>query len=214
MKIELYEPYHIGIKLANFVNLNTLKIQLIDALKGKKYDLSEEKITIAFPIEKIKENIAFKKKLRIELFYPVNAVNAIINLTNNPKNAIDAFNDIIDILEKSGYNLEKSIRFFEIVTNLTIKTERDPIQIFNKITKVDLGTFEDLGKINISGFKFRSEKNENEFLELIFEPRLVSPEDKYFLRVIYRTRQIENVKKFHEELENNILKNLKLIEGD
>jgi len=58
------------------------------------------------------------------------------------------------------------------------------------------------------------EKNENEFLELIFEPRLISPEDKYFLRISYRTKEIDNVKKIHENLEKKVLNILNLIEGD
>jgi hypothetical protein len=214
LKIESYEPYHIGIKFANFVNINNLKMKLMESLKEKKYDLIEEKMQIPYLIEKIKENIANKKKVRIELFYPVHAVNTIIDLTDSPKNIIESFCDIIDIVKKLDYDLGKTIEFFELVTNLVILTDKKPINIFNKVIKVDLGTFNDLGKINATGFKFRCEKNEKEFLELVFEPRLINPENRYFLRIVYRTKSIENLKKFHTDLESNSIKILNLIEGD
>ena len=71
-----------------------------------------------------------------------------------------------------------------------------------------------MGRINNTGLKFRSEKSVNEFLEFLLEPRLISPENKYFLRIVYRTEKIENVNKFHMDIEKNILNFMKSFEGD
>lgn len=210
--IESYQPYHIGIKLADFVNLKTLKIQLIDSLRNKKYEIIKEKEIL--PLEKIREYIATKNKIKIQLFYPVIAINVIMEITKSHKEAIESFNDIINFLKELEYDLKKTVLFSEIVSNVVIKTDNKPIDILNKSLKVDLGTFEDLGRINSTGLKFRSGKNENEFLDLLLEPKLTSPESRYFLRIVYRTGKIENIDKFHNELEKNILNIMKSVEGD
>ncbi|HEC91587.1 MAG TPA: hypothetical protein ENI51_01115 [Candidatus Atribacteria bacterium] len=112
MEIESYEPYHIGVKLSNFVNMRILRMRLKEELEKRKYEILEEKDLFPLPLEKVKEYIAVKKKVKVELNYSVNAVNVILELTRSPREVIVVFNDLLDVLSTFGYDLEKIVLFF------------------------------------------------------------------------------------------------------
>lgn len=210
MKIQSYVPYHLGIKLADYINLKNLKIQLNKILKEKKYKIVQSGELI--PFEKNREIIASKNDILVEIYYNANAINSIVKVTDDHQPVIDVFQDITNSLIALDYNLKNTIDFYELVSNIVIISKNKPIQCLNQLLNIDFGEFKDFGKLSCTGFKLRSEKNTGEYFDLVIEPKLSNPDKLFYVRAVFKTEDYDSILDMHNIFPNEILKIMNAIE--
>lgn len=201
MEIESYDPYHIGIKLKSHVDLKTFEKKIKENLKKNNFVVTDENITNS-PLPK-SEIIGKKDNVNILL----NTVSWAINsVGDNPNDVIKLFEEVCDIVKTSGYEKEATIDFYEIITNIMIKTDKKPIELLNKNLNFDLKFLADNNKLNVIGVRVSDKLSieGTDFTQIIIEPQPTSPNNRMVVRVIFRSSNREKINVFHNTLENKI----------
>ncbi len=215
MKIERYEPYHIGIKFESGQDMGVLIGRIRKALSTR----SDYKVTgepqIAPAIEKAsgKVVLAVKDDVKIELNFPAAALNTI---GENPKKVSDTFKEVAsEILPSEGYDMDIVVSFYEILTHVTIKSDKEPTAILNNSMKLDLELFKQRN-VSISGLKMSNEfmlRDRGRLTEVIVEPNATSPRDKFKVSLIYRSIDKVEIAQFHEKVEDFVIKLIQSLEA-
>ncbi|UCC91624.1 MAG: hypothetical protein JSV39_04950, partial [Candidatus Aenigmatarchaeota archaeon] len=192
MKIESYKPYHIGIKLKPYVDLDALKNDIIETLKTKggykitskrKIDLGDVKIGFHL----VGETIATKDDTKIQLDFSANALNSI---GKDQKEVINVFKQLIEIMPKKGYDLKATISFYEIISIVFI-SEIELEKMFKNVLKINQKRIDSLGlNIQTDGFRLKSPK-EIPSADFIFEPNPTNPKKSLSLKLSYRCNNIK-----------------------
>lgn len=206
LEIEAYEPYHIGNKLNPAMNFDSMKSKLRDCLKEAGYSLTDD---TPQPGQQIilnmgNEILGTKDDSRVELNHTAQALNVI---GTNPSNVSDVFSEITSILEDIGYEIDKTILFFEIISSITVKSDGKPIELLNNTIKSNLKSFpvSDVQDLNVVGVRIGGESSsEDSSFVLTVEPSVTSPSSRFVVKLQYRTHKKENVSNFHKDLNNNV----------
>lgn len=203
MKIESYEPYHIGTKLHPYMNFDSFKEKVKKELEKQGYEVPKE--VVIEPIKTPLKVLGIKGDTKVELNLSAQAVNVI---GTSPKSVMDVFKQLMALLPSLGYELEAAIGFHEIIANINIKTTEKPLEILKKSSKIKFKLLKGIGNIGLTALRISNvrEEKEGEILNFIIEPNPASPNTRFLVRFMFRTRDRDKLETFHGELENRILK--------
>lgn len=210
MNIESYEPYHIGTKLGLNVNAGTLKNKLRKHLKEESYE-DKELVQSPINIENIIEILGIKEETKIELNYTTHSVNVI---GDQPATVIKHFEKIIESFTKIGYDTNVVVQFYEIITNVVIKYDKNPMELMANAIRLDIEKLTNVRKsldareLSIESLRI-SNRLKPELMDiltsLIIQPSPVNPSNSFLIKIIYRSKSIAEIRSFHNELESTVL---------
>ncbi|MFX1339952.1 MAG: hypothetical protein ACFFDK_15175, partial [Promethearchaeota archaeon] len=121
MKIESYEPFHIGSKFIYYVDKAHLLAKLYEYYvtnKDKGFELYSDiprGDQPFLPILNILSNP--KEKLTLQMNLTANALNVI---GNDPKKVVEFFIKLMRNLPDLGFELDSTFTFYEILTNIIL----------------------------------------------------------------------------------------------
>lgn len=206
MKIESYEPFHIGIKLNPAVLTHSLRVQLLNSLKDSGFDI----LAKSQPMPNARnEDLAIKNDTRIQLSYEKHALNTI---GKNPKDTTEIFKEVLDLIVKMGYEIKAFAPQFEILINMNIITEKNPTQIINNSVKCNLDSWKELdSNVNVNGLKVAliDEKFAKQSLQMFLGPNPVRPTTTIILGIQYINIDKDEVIDFNNKIEDRSLRFVK-----
>lgn len=205
-EIESFEPYHIGIKIRPaFDPASIRKFREILGIK-ESYEVIPESPYLGIPIIEV----AKKETTIIQLNIEGNAVNSI---GSNPNEVIEVSKEILDFLSESGFDMDSSVSFYEIIAAISIKTDKNPLETLTSNVKFETSQFNEFDA-SITGYKISSTdiKDENELFEMLIEPKAVSPKSRYFVKIFMRTRDFEKIIEFNERIEEFVNNTIHILE--
>ncbi|TXT61578.1 MAG: hypothetical protein BAJALOKI2v1_20031 [Promethearchaeota archaeon] len=213
MKIESYEPFHIGSKFLYYVDKGHLL--------GKIYEYYETNLDEGFelnsnilrgeqsflPIFNILNNP--KKKLTLQMNTSANALNVI---GNEPKEVIGFFKKLMKNLPNLGFELDSTFVFYEIITNIIILLddgEIKPKEIFKKLSSNLFSGIQNLPNLSVNHIRFSDsliarESDERFNLEIL--PNRTSPNKRIILKILKRVNNYEELIQFYEGFKSLIKK--------
>ena len=204
MKIDTCDICHIGIKLKPNVDLNVLKDRVEKILSDSGYKLVNKALTDEKGVIQ-KGIIGIKENTNIELNYVAHALNIV---GKDPITVLTVFKELHQFLSDIDYDPEAIITFYEILTNMNAKSDKNPIDVLNNSSRVDLSPLADIGGVGVDGILI-SNKNvaqEYEVFNLIIEPEPTNPRNRFSVRLQYQSKNKENIISFYESLEGKITK--------
>lgn len=213
MEIESFEPYHIGIKLRSKLTegVGGISQKLRNVFKNAGYEiLPEPSFQTGVIIGTLAEDIAKKDGMKIQINYDANAINTI---GEDPKKVIEGFESLLKLLGELGYDTAASILFYEILSTMTIKTNANPLEVLGSATKISTEDFSDLDA-SVTGIKISTKeiKSTGELFELIIEPKITSPKNRYHVKFLCRSPDVEKIRDFNSSLKSRIQKIIKSLE--
>jgi len=204
MKIDTCDICHIGIKLKPNIDLNMLKDRIEKILSDSGYKLVNKALTDEKGVIQ-KGIIGIKENTNIELNYVAHALNIV---GKDPITVLTVFKELHQFLSDIDYDPEAIITFYEILTNMNAKSDKNPIDVLNNSSRVDLSPLADIGGVGVDGILI-SNKNvaqEYEVFNLIIEPEPTNPRNRFSVRLQYQSKNKENIISFYESLEGKITK--------
>lgn len=215
VQIESYEPYHIGIKLDADINLERLKSKIKGPLKEKEYKIREEVLLVEPRVTAIaaKEILGIKDNVRVELNFIANALNII---GEKPEKVIKIFKEISNILPEMGYNTSIAVSFYEIIMNATLKSDKNPIEMIANSTKLNLESLS-ARAVAVDGLKLSNKSKKemkDQLTELFIEPSPISPNDRFSINFLYRSKEKEEVELFHNKISDVVIKIIQSLGGE
>ncbi len=211
MEIESYDRCHIGIKLRPIVDLNLVNEKIEKILYEHEYKSSNEVSVDAkgFVLRKV---IGTKNNTNVELNYEARALNTV---GKEPISVLNVFKDVIRFLPDIGFDTKAITVFYEILTNMNIKSNNNPQHLLSKSSKIDLSPLDDIKNMGVVGILIsnKEEAQEYESFSLIIEPNPTSPRDRFAIKLQYRSRDTEDIISFQESLETKISKIIQSIGG-
>lgn len=215
MRYELYEPFHIGSKFQ-------LHVRNMDILRAFYYYYNEEinddfnlnediinKNIVMSPFLNIltkKKNHKKQENLKMQLNLSINALNIIGDISVNVSNL---FQEMLILLPKLGFELESTFSFYEIIIKNVIileNNDKKPNEIFNKFLVEKFQNIKNVPNLNISHIRFSEElvAKENELFNLEILPNRTSPNTRFYLNILKRSRDSKEIIKFQETYEESI----------
>ena len=198
LEIEEYVPFHIGIKLIQGMPLNNIKKSMKEKLESNGYEIPIERKDMQFPFNLPLEPIGFKNNVEVTVNFEKEALNIVGETPNDVK---DIFKEILDYLLELNYdNLEDIILFYEIVTNVGLKSDNNPLEVMDSSLNIKLDNLKKINPqispiaIRIGSFRVNLEKNDH--VELIIEPKKGSHSDRYMARLRYQSKNKDNILTF------------------
>lgn len=213
MNIESFEPYHIGMKLIPDINLNILMDKIKNVLGQKEYEVTKElKIEkYSIKINSPTEILGTKNDVTVELNFAAQALNVI---GNNPSNVFKIFEEVQDFLPTIGYEINASALFYEILSTIIIKTDKNPIELLNKSTRLDCTAFEEINHLGVIGLKIGSMETDTNLFNLIIEPNKTSPTSRFLVQLQFRSKERDQINVISDVFETRILKIIQSLERD
>ncbi len=206
MKISKIESYHIGTKLNQAVEVESLKIWLLQKL-GEEFSINESRQLIErlpIPLQNPTQIIAKKGDTEIQINYPLRALNVVGKI---PSEVYAVFEEIIGILsDRPEYEVEKIIEFFEIIAWVIASDEKKPKEVLNSSVKLNLSKLESVGGVDVAGIYLKGlgiSPDEGTF-DLTIAPHPLSPNKNFVIQINRKIKNIEEVRRF-EELLNGII---------
>jgi len=201
MKIESFDPYHIGIKLNN-VNFQIFRQKIIKTMKSLEMPISaKDEMPFNVPIEILTSD----GETRIELNYSSLAINTI---GNDPHKTNELFSKLTKVLTTIGYELDSLVIFYEVQTNINIKLDTSPLELVSKSVSCNLESWKELHSgVSVNGIKIELVDNElgAQSLAIVVYPNPIRP--KHYLLVSVRYQHIEDDKiiDFGNKIEKRVL---------
>lgn len=204
MIIESYEPYHLGIKLDLIVNLIGLRDKLKKLLKEKGYE--ESAAQPQFGLEPAVEVLGIRDGVRIELNFVAQAINTI---GDEPGKVFEQFEELVKLFSDMGYDTNIAIPFYEIVTNIDVKSEKNPVELIDSAVKLSIEPPLSTRGVTVTSLrisnKLKPEMREV-FTDISIQPNPVNPSNRFFIQLVYRSKSRDEIKSFHDQLEDTVLK--------
>jgi hypothetical protein len=135
--------------------------------------------------------------------------------------AIKSFNELSDILQNEfNVDFKEESRFYEIIAEIKIVSVHNPLESMSNMFKKNR-FISKVGKIleqDVSMFTLRfipkgKTPNQEEWLDLVIEPDLLMPYQRYSVSLVFRSQDKLVMEKFGENLESNLLKIISAIRG-
>lgn len=201
MEIESYEEYHIGNKLHPSINLDYLSGNLMRNLRTHEYEIYEiTDKTLINPMSLVVQRLATKNNIKVEL----NRISQALNVVGqNPEEVTQTFMEVTNILTSIGF--ETSL-FYEIITTIITRSNIRPIDILNNSVSLNRNSLNiDNISNNIVGIRIGGENEaENKQFTLSIEPNFVSPNNRFLIRLQYRSKDINDIESFYISLNEKI----------
>ena len=215
--IESYEPYHIGSKIASIVNIRSLATKIFEyfeQMDSDEYEINYEifgRESILNPIINILTKI--KEKTSVQLNLPVAALNVV---GNKPSHVYELSKELVEILPDLGFELDSTFLFYEIITNIHFKVNKEPINLFKKFSCDKFSEIEGMPEMHVNYIKFSDvfvPKEDDERFQIEFVPNPTSPSKRIILKMLWRFKNYSDLENFHKDL-NELIENIfnKLIE--
>lgn len=204
MNVESFEPYHIGTKLIPDIDFNILKEKIENVLEQKEYEVTKDSTIDNFPIKigSPAEILGIKNDVRVELNFAAQALNVI---GRNPSNVFEIFEEVQDFLPNIGYEINATVLFYEILSTIIIETDKNPIELLNKSTRLDYTAMEEIDNLGVIGLRISNMEKDNILFNLIIEPSKTSPNSRFSVQLQFRSKERDQIKFFNDELEKKIL---------
>lgn len=214
MKIESYEPFHIGSKFIYYVD----KAHLL----GKLYEYYENNMEEGFKLnaDVLKGDQSFlpifniitnpKEKLTLQMNLSSNALNVI---GNDPNKVVAFFIKLMNNLPELGFELDSTFKFYEIITNIILLLEAEDKssgEIFNKFSSNLFENLEIIPSLKVNHIRFSDElvsKENDEIFNLEILPNRTSPNKRIILKILKRSKNYNELTQFQKELDN-LIKNI------
>ena len=212
MKIESYEPYHIGTKLHPYINLEVFKEKARKELEKRGYELPKEVLTEPIKIGPTREVLATREDTKVELNVPAKALNVI---GTSPKNVMRIFKELMAVFPTLGFELDSAIVFHEILATINIKTEENPLKILKKISKIKFELLRHIGNLGLTALRISNvkEEKEGEIVNIIIEPNPASPNTRFLITFMFRSRNKDRIEAFHKRFERRIMDVMSQLRG-
>jgi len=208
MKIESYEPFHIGSKLMYYVDKGHLLAKLYEYYEANIEEGFELNPNILkgvgsfTPVLNIITNP--KEKITIQMNLSSNALNVI---GNDTKKTVELFIKLMRSLPDLGFEIGSTFSFYEIITNviLLLETEAEsPNEIFGKFSSNIFDNIEVLPNLKVNYIRFSDEmisKETEERFNLEILPNRTSPKKRIIFKILKRVKNYELLIQFQEKLE-------------
>jgi len=204
LKIEAYEPFHIGIKLTSALSLPAFRKRVVAAL-SKVPDftvISGDNFDITSP----NDVIAKINGVRIEINYQSQAINVI---GEEPKTTTLTFKKLLDILKSLDYELEDAlVSFYEVLSNILVSVDENYSNVITNSVSCNLDGFKELNSnVKISNIKidFTDKESGKESLDLVIGSNPVRPKTSVIVGLKYRHTNNEKVLDFNDKIEERVL---------
>jgi len=210
MEIQSYDPFHIGIKINPSMPIAILRKKLLSKLRDSEF-LVDAPDELAPNVTPENEVIASDGKNRIELNYKLSALNTV---GEEPDSTTATFQKLLSVISKLGYEIKGIATSIDVVTNVFIKTDKDPTELINNSVKCDLKPWKELNEnTNVNGIKIDliDEEYGKESLRLMMGPSSYSPTKQVVLTVRYLSTEAEDIIDFCKKLEERIIRFMKSI---
>jgi uncharacterized FlaG/YvyC family protein len=133
--------------------------------------------------------------------------------------AYTSFNDLAKIVKSElDVDLNKKVKRYFVSAHYRVSTGKLPLKEIPKAeNKEVVAKFSEIMNQNLSSFSIRltpkdASLNQENWLDIAIEPDLLD-ESKYHIGIVYRNLEKERTELFVRDLESNLLKIIKLIEG-
>jgi len=152
----------------------------------------------------------------------VNSARGILGVSADmPDLAIKTFDELIALIQDElGIDLEKESRFYEIISEVKVDSDKNPLKSIDNLYRENpfVSEVSKILKQDISLFTLRLVTkdvvpNQEEWLDITIEPDLLMPNQKYAISVVFRSKDKSIVKSFGQNLISNLLEIIKAIES-
>lgn len=144
-----------------------------------------------------------------DLKFNLDPERGVINLEGkNIEDVLSEFNAIEDLARREfAVDFNKEQRFYEILADLTVNTDKDPIKTMSKLfsDSKSLSTFSAIledgtGNYGVRLVRKGQDPNQEEWWEYRIEPLLTKSRNTYYSTVVYRSEDKDKVVKAAKEL--------------
>jgi hypothetical protein len=201
----------IGLKLNSSIPIDSIDKKIREALSELDFEVAPQQnmqgppIIIKPPVEilGIKDNVELR----------INRDAHSINIEGeNPTFVKKIFDEMPEIFERIKFELDETIIFYEIITNIIIETEKSPRQVINSSCNINLNSLSDLDTY-VSGIKINSvDEGSKKLIGMVIEPRVGNPNNFYFVNLIFRSPDMSGLTQFHQELPEKIFEVINSLE--
>ncbi len=206
-----YEPYVVGLKIFQGFDLTFIEKNTKDALKSSEFEIPNPLPSMPVKVAPFYELLGFKNNVEVRLNRQTGSFNIF---GDNPENVLEITKEFPDILKKANYDIARLIEFYELNENIIAQTGENPRKVLKKSANIDLDVYSTL-KAQVVGFKISSVDNEEKkLINIIIEPRAGNPENMYYIGVVYRTEQLEDLIEFGESSEENLKQIINSLESN
>lgn len=212
MRIESFDPFHIGSKLRYINESQRILSKLFNYYKKdvpKDFELQKE--NQINPFLSPTNNILSHKSEDITMHfnYSSNALNVSGRILQELDLVVFLFRNLLKDLEDMGFELESIFAFYEIIANATILLEDDmkPLNVIQKFSPQIFKTIESIKDLELNIVKFSNEldtKKIENLVSLEIYPNRTSPHTRMTFRIIYRNEKSEEIIKFQENIRSLI----------
>jgi hypothetical protein len=191
--------------------------ELIDSLKKRGYGVPPSPRPVPTgPRVYVGGHIATKEGCTVD----VNIDRKIIASEGNSiERVIKSIEELMDIAKKDfQLNLEEDIDYLELISDIIIESDTNPVEnierfmgdkysVFNEIMGIETSPYSI--KIVPKGFPPASKK----WFDITIGPRVTRPDREYYVSIIYRDANIDNVLTFIREVNSKILSLIRKMGG-
>jgi hypothetical protein len=183
--------------------------EVIDSLKKRGYNVfpSPRLIPVGQRVY-VGGHIATKKGCTVE----INDDRELISIEGSQiENVIQSFEEIMDMAKEDfQLDLENDVNYIELITEIKVKSDGNPIEKIDKFIGDRYRIFDEIMGIDTSGFSIRIvpkgfRPSDKEWFDITIEPRLTMAEREFFIKIVYRNENIENVLLFTRDVNSKIL---------
>ena len=208
MKIESFDPFHIGSKLRYINESQSILTKLFNYYekdRPKDFELQKGNQINLFLSPTIKILSHKSENISMHFNYSSNALNVSGNNLKDPDLVVSLFSDLLKNLNDIGFEQESIFSFYEIITNASILLENDlkPLDIIQKFSPQIFKTLKPIEDLELSSIKFSNElatKKIEDLVSLEISPNRISPHSRMTFRIIYRNDKSEEIIKFQAKI--------------
>ena len=192
--------------------------ELIDSLKKREYSvLPPPRPAPTGPRVYVGGHIATKEGCTVD----VNDDRKIIASEGSQvENIIKSVEELMGIAEKDfRLNLERDIDYIELTGELIVKSEGSPIENIEEFVGDKYNVFDEIMGIETSAYSIRMVPkgylpSNRKWFDIRIEPRVTMPEYEYYVDIVYRDENIDNILTFAHEVNSKILSLIRKIGGE
>lgn len=138
------------------------------------------------------------------------------------KKVIDVMEELMSITRRNfRVNFKKELRYLELIANLIITSEKNPLRIMTKFSKerASLKGFDEIlgTKTSFYGISIVPEgllPNSPKWFDIRISPHVTAFSRKYYVSVVFRDKEVEKVLDFSRQVDTKMMKLVKEIERD
>jgi hypothetical protein len=193
--IEEYNPFLIGIKVIPGLNLEEMAKEIKDILKSQDYEVPKEQLGLPIKIGLPIEPLGGKNGVEIDINFQNDAFNI---RGRKPDDVLSIFKEFLSFFKELKYdNLEEIIPFYEIVSNIGIKTDKNPLEVLTKAANVNLSGMKVFNQnTSVIGIRMGSigiNLEKSDLIEILVEPKKGSHSNRYQIKLRYQTKDLDNI---------------------